>query len=430
MEKAIIDMFGAVVEYFALFAFLWIFFKLDDRRRGWRWLCHISMPILFFLFSQYIENMYLRPFLFIFCSWLIAVGFQGNWGQRIFSVSVFQIILIFLEITVSFAAFVFWLPQNESAYLAINIIMKTGTILIIGFLFLVSQKRKLIFANLSVPHMITLLLFSAASLILVSFLEFLLIAMNQPFLYAIGCICILLCVLVNILLYYLFFQLSVGENARERLQFIDFYLSRQKEEQQYLEHAYQEIRKLSHDLNKYLSVVFSLLEQGDINAAMDELKKRQLEVAQNQVLDTGYPVLNSILTYKFQVAQEQGIKTQLFWNLTEPLYVHLTDLAVILSNGLDNAIEAAQQVTEQAPFISVTVDAKDGFVKVRISNNAVAAPVIADGKIVTTKQDKLLHGFGLESIGQLAQKYDGHSSLEYQDYVVTLKVILKNFGEK
>lgn len=140
MEKAIIDMFGAVVEYFALFAFLWIFFKLDDRRRGWRWLCHISMPILFFLFSQYVENMYLRPFLFIFCSWLIAVGFQGNWGQRIFSVSVFQIILIFLEITVSFAAFVFWLPQNESAYLAINIIMKTGTILIIGFLFLVSQK--------------------------------------------------------------------------------------------------------------------------------------------------------------------------------------------------------------------------------------------------------------------------------------------------
>lgn len=120
----------------------------------------------------------------------------------------------------------------------------------------------------------------------------------------------------------------------------------------------------------------------------------------------------------------------MFWNLTEPLYVHLTDLAVILSNGLDNAIEAAQQVTEQAPFISVTVDAKDGFVKVRISNNAVAAPVIADGKIVTTKLDKLLHGFGLESIRQLAQKYDGHSSLEYQDYVVTLKVILKNFGEK
>lgn len=184
--------------------------------------------------------------------------------------------------------------------------------MIIGFLFLVSQKRKLIFANLSVPHMITLLLFSAASLILVSFLEFLLIAMNQPFLYAIGCICILLCVLVNILLYYLFFQLSVGENARERLQFIDFYLSRQKEEQQYLEHAYQEIRKLSHDLNKYLSVVFSLLEQGDINAAMDELKKRQLEVAQNQVLDTGYPVLNSILTYKFQVAQNRALKPSCF----------------------------------------------------------------------------------------------------------------------
>lgn len=426
MEKAIIDIFGAIIEYFALFSFLWIFFKFNNKRKKWIRFCHISMPILFFIFSQYVENIYIRPLLFIVCSWFIAIGFQGEFWQRIFSVSIFQIILVFLEIVVSFSLL---LPQNMEVYLAINIIMKTGTIFIIGFLFLLSRKREMIFAYLRVSHIITLLLFSVVSLFLVFFLEFLLIVIDRPLLYAIGCICILLCVLVNVLLYYLFFQLSVGESAKERLQFIDFYLSKQKEEQNYLNHNYREIRKLSHDLNRYLSVIFNLLAQGDVSAAMNELKKRQLEVAQNQIFDTGYPVLNSVLAYKFQIAQEQGIRTQLFWNLKEPLKINLTDLAVILSNGLENAIEAAQLVTAQTPFISVTAETKDEFIKVSISNNTVAPPVIIDGKIVTTKEDKRLHGLGLETIQQLARKYNGNSFPTYQNHIFILKIILKNSME-
>lgn len=429
MEKNIIDIFGAIIEYFALFSFLWIFFKFDNKRKKWIQFCHISMPILFFVFSQYVENIYVRPLLFIVCSWFIAIGFQGEFWQRIFSVSIFQVILILFEIAISFFLQQYDALLYKEYYLAINILTKLSTIVVVGILFLFSRKRKVMFLHLSLQHISILLLVSAVSLFLVSFLEFVLIVLNQLFLYAIGCICILLCVLVNVLLYYLFFQLSVGESAKERLQFIDFYLSKQKEEQNYLNHNYREIRKLSHDLNRYLSVIFNLLAQGDVSAAMNELKKRQLEVAQNQIFDTGYPVLNSVLAYKFQIAQEQGIRTQLFWNLKEPLKINLTDLAVILSNGLENAIEAAQLVTAQTPFISVTAETKDEFIKVSISNNTVAPPVIIDGKIVTTKEDKRLHGLGLETIQQLARKYNGNSFPTYQNHIFILKIILKNSME-
>ncbi len=101
MEYFIIDVFSAIVEYFAIYAFLWIFYDRDPQRRHWRMACHMIMPVLFFLFSGYVTNIYLRPFLFVGCAIFIAQGFRGNTGQRIFSVAVFQIILILLEFITS-----------------------------------------------------------------------------------------------------------------------------------------------------------------------------------------------------------------------------------------------------------------------------------------------------------------------------------------
>ena len=33
MELGMINLFGAVIEYFALYAFLWMFFEVDERKK-------------------------------------------------------------------------------------------------------------------------------------------------------------------------------------------------------------------------------------------------------------------------------------------------------------------------------------------------------------------------------------------------------------
>lgn len=428
MEYIMINIFGSIIEYFALFTFLWIYFDLDPSRRKWKLFCHIAMPVCFFLFSTYIENIYLRPALFVLCSWLVAQSFRGDFWARIFSVSVFQIILILLEIGISFSLHPIDGLSAQNFYLAINIFMKLGTVGILTALFFISKKRQVIFARLKLEYVLMLLMFSAVSLFLVSFAEYLLMMLDQVVFFPVGCVAILLCICVNIALYYLFYQLAAGEEAKARMQFIDFYLNRQKEQQNYMEHNYREIRKLSHDMDRYLSAVYHLLQQGKTGEAMEELKKRQLEIAQKQLFDTGYSLLNSVLTYKFQVAQEQHIQTQLFWNVNEKLHPSLTDLAVILSNGLDNAIEAASQVKHARPFLSVKAEIKGDFLKLCISNNTSVDPLIIDGKIATTKEDKQLHGLGLESIQMLARRYQGESFVDCKQNIFTLTVVLKNTG--
>lgn len=157
-----------------------------------------------------------------------------------------------------------------------------------------------------------------------------------------------------------------------------------------------------------------------------ELQQKQVEINNNQLFDTGYPVLNSVITNKIKKAQKNQIQIQLFWNLKELILINLTDVAIILANGLDNAIEAAKKVHATQPFIQITAETVGQYLRLNISNNTVSAPVIKDGKIITTKQDKFLHGIGLESIKILAQRYEGESFITYENHIFTLTIILKN----
>lgn len=430
MEYTMINAFGALVEYFALYAFLWIFFEADKSKKVWRATCHVMIPILFFLFSTFVSNIYIRPILFVVCTIPIAYGFAGNRWSRFFSVALFQIILILIEISISFQLQPMQGISQESFYLAINAYMKLGTVAIILILFFISRKKQIVFKQLKTEYVLMLLMFSVVSLLIVSYLEYLLMMLGNLTLFINGFIIILLTICVNVALYFLFYQLANGEEAKMRLQFIDFHLKQQKEQQDYMEHNYREMRKLSHDIDKYLTAVYKLLEQNKLREAMSELEKRKLEIGQSRLFDTGYPLLNSVLAYKFRLAQEKSIQTQLFWNLNNKIELDLTDLSVVLSNALDNAIEAAAKVENTRPFIAVRAEEKGFFLKLNISNNAVAAPVIENGKIVTTKEDKWHHGLGLESIQTIAHRYDGESFTEYKNNIFTLTIIMKNISLK
>lgn len=426
MEYLAIDLFSAIIEYFAVYAFLWIFYDRDPQRKHWRYTCHIVMPILFFLFSIYVTNFYLRPPLFVVCAVFISLGFKGNIGQRIFSVTVFQVILSLLETIISLSLQPIKTVSFETFYLSGNIFIRLITLGILILLFWSSKKKKILFSPLNSRYVLMLLLFSATFLFFVLFSYYLLLLADKPVLFPVGCLGILLAVFTNICLYYLFYQLAVGESAKAKLQFINFHLSQQKEAQAQLEQNHQQVRKLHHDMKHYLTAIASLLKQNQIAEAQTELEKQLQTVESTRLFDTGYPVLNSVLAHKFEQAQVKNIYPQLFWNINTPLAINVVDLSVILANGLDNAMEAACQVTETQPFLSVYAELKGGYIKVRIVNNTHIDPVIVNGTIATTKQDKQFHGLGLESIAALCRQYQGQSFLEYENHLFTLTVLLQN----
>ncbi len=425
MEFTIVNLFDAIMEYFALYAFLWIFFESNASHKKWFLLCHVLLPVFFLLLTS-VNNIYLRPPLFIVGGWLLTFSFQGSFGQRIFFASLFQMITICLEIVLSLFFYPLHNSSPETFYLAADISLRLGILLMVFLLFCASRKKQLLFSKLTSRYVLMLIAFSAMSLFFVVFTEYLLLLLNRPTLYSIGCIGILVCVFVNIGLYYIFYQLASGEAAKAQLKILDLHLAQQKNNQQNIEQADREIRTLSHDMRHYLAVILSLLEDNQIAQAKKELQRKQKAIMDRQLFDTGYPVLNAMLTGKIHTAHQHNLQVQLFWNVTTPLQMNTTDLAVILANGLDNAIEAAQQMPVGQGFLQITAETTGQYLKLTICNSTAKPPILKEGKLVTTKKDNHLHGFGLESIKILAQQYDGDMHIDYAGQFFTLTVLLKN----
>ena len=301
MEYFIIDVFSAIVEYFAIYAFLWIFYDRDPQRRHWRMVCHIIMPVLFFLFSGYVTNIYLRPFLFVGCAIFIAQGFRGNTGQRIFFVAVFQIILILLEIIISLSLQPMKDISFETFYFSGNIFARLVTLGVLILLFWCSQKRRVIFACIAFAlHLLCpLLLFSVMSLFFVLFSEYLLLSCRQTISTSFTLSWSSTCrYSSDVCLYCLFYQLAVGETAKAKLQVIDAHVSQQKEAQTQLEQTHQQVlRKLHRLISKhYLIAIAGLLRAKSGGRSTDGARETTANNTRIPAfLSTGYPVLNSVL---------------------------------------------------------------------------------------------------------------------------------------
>lgn len=84
------------------------------------------------------------------------------------------------------------------------------------------------------------------------------------------------------------------------------------------------------------------------------------------------------------------------------------DIYALFGNILDNAIEAVERLDDQEKrLISLTVRAQEQFLIVSEENYYDGALVLEHGLPVTTKADKRFHGFGMQSIKMLTEKYGG-----------------------
>lgn len=100
------------------------------------------------------------------------------------------------------------------------------------------------------------------------------------------------------------------------------------------------------------------------------------------------------------------------------------DLVAILGNLMDNALTAAQQSEKR--FVSLETTIRNGYSVVIISNSCDTAPSTHAGNLVTAKEDKKLHGFGVKSVQKTLKKYHGDYSWEYNElqrtFVVTVMI--------
>lgn len=67
------------------------------------------------------------------------------------------------------------------------------------------------------------------------------------------------------------------------------------------------------------------------------------------------------------------------------------------------------------PWIKVIIRSKGNILVVKVTNSLGIKPVEKNGKLLTIKEKKGLHGLGLASVNAVVEKYEGVMKYRYDD---------------
>ena len=160
---------------------------------------------------------------------------------------------------------------------------------------------------------------------------------------------------------------------------------------------------LKHDLKHQVLLLDDYIKSGQyekaqtyINALTEHIdKSTPKNFCQNRAA-------NVVLSYYQSVAQEKGITLRAAVNLPEALRVDEIDLAVILSNALDNAIHALERCPDKTISVKGFTEADTLYLEVK---NPFQDSVVFEDGIPLSKQEQ--HGYGTRSIVTIVERYGG-----------------------
>ena len=220
----------------------------------------------------------------------------------------------------------------------------------------------------------------------------------------------------------LYHNLIVEVSARTEAELEQQILQMQYSNYQISQESIDLINQKYHDLKHQIAALrFELNDEekyGYLTQMEDEI--RQYE-AENK---TGNKVLDTILTAKTLVCQNQRISMNVVADGSLLDFMSTMDLSALFGNALDNAIRGAASVAdENERLIRVVVCEQMGFVLVKIENR-YAGEVRFDGKdLLTTKNNKDYHGYGVKSIRKTVEKYDGTVTIRTEDGWFLLSIL-------
>lgn len=185
-------------------------------------------------------------------------------------------------------------------------------------------------------------------------------------------------------------------------------------EQLALMEAHREaLEKTAHNTRHHYNFIRELLRDGQAKQAedyLDDLTQHLNDEA--PVVYTVNPVVNAILSAFLPRAVQQGIRVETEIQLPERLSIPDRDLAILLMNLLENAVEANRLAPEGAEkWIQVTMHIRRQYLYVGIENARFVALEQEEYLFRSTKGGGR-HGYGLKAARAVAQTYSSDLRLE------------------
>lgn len=188
-----------------------------------------------------------------------------------------------------------------------------------------------------------------------------------------------------------------------------------------LRSSQQQASTYRHDLRHHLQYLLACMENEKIKQAQDYIHEICEEIEGKKIITyCENEAANLIFSAFAGRAKEHDISIKIWAEIPQNISVTESDLCILLSNALENALQACQKRKEKnlSGMIETTVYEKNGKLFFQFTNSCEADIVFEQGVPVTDKEG---HGIGVRSICALVERYQGM----YQFSVKEDKFILR-----
>ena len=242
---------------------------------------------------------------------------------------------------------------------------------------------------------------------------------------------VLICVclwFINLMAYYLFYTIDQGTQKNLLLNALRQKAELEMEKFHATKLNYEELRSIRHEIKNHNFYIKALLDEGKTDEAREYLERVSAKGTKYlKSFDSGNYVIDIVMNHEMAAAREWGVALNPSILVPRTLPFRDEDLCSLLSNLLDNALEAAAQSGADAPQVAISILPRQDYLFIRVTNPVdQSLPEHRRMTLETTKTTHTeLHGFGTRIIRRIAEMYKGSVKYSMAGGVFTTDVMLE-----
>ena len=232
------------------------------------------------------------------------------------------------------------------------------------------------------------------------------------------------CLVLDGYIVVVFYRISIVRKTEKENALLQQQSEMQLEVYSDLQQRYQNSMETIHDAKRHVRALESLIQSDHLAEAQqykESLFQKLNELQPSIHCDN--PLLSAILNHVFLKAEQRHIALKMDLQGEEQLSMLAgVDLTTIVSNLLDNAVDAVLELPEEQRYIHFAVAFQMGEIMIHVENPTKNDLKREGNAVVSTKEGHL--GLGLKNVEMVVKKYKGDFKIHVKDgnFVVAITI--------
>lgn len=230
---------------------------------------------------------------------------------------------------------------------------------------------------------------------------------------------------MNVVIFYVMNDIVKRNAQLSEAKILEIQVKEQTQKYRYISESFEKQKAKAHEFKNQIQCIEALLKNEEYDALEQYVGKIGDGIAaEHNTINTNHPIINAVLNTKYAEAVQKGIVFVVRVNDLSVITVSEEDMVVLLSNLLNNAIEACEKCSTQKNIKVKLLKEEDKLILSVKNSKEHDTLRVGDAFATTKEQEPGEHGYGIGNIIKIVEKSQGNYVISDEDQEFCFSIII------